>query len=668
MKNFFIILSILATSGGFSQKVELGNVTVQELEEKKHPKDTSAVAAILFKKGTTQFVYNSTKGFSTETKVDIKIKIYKKQGYDWANHAVRYYLEGSSKESLYFSNAVTYNLVNNKIVKTKLKSDGEFDEKVSRFWGQKKIMMPDVKEGSIIEFSYKLISPNYGSFKDWDFQTSIPINYCEYTTYIPEYFKYNTHIKGHLTPKVELDQRENNYQGTYQEMVNSAGGFRSERGTYNIKFQESIAKYTISNVPALKDENFVNNISNYMVILQHELSSVRMPERPFENYSTDWETICSKIYQSDSFGSELSKTGYFENEINQLLNGVTVKDQKIGLIFSYVKEYMNWNGYHDYYCHDGVKEAFKKKSGNVAEINLMLVAMLRYAGIEANPILVSSRSNGIALYPSRNAFDYVIAGIEIENDVILLDATDKNSVPDVLPHRAINWNGRLIRKNGSSTSVNLSPKFISKEATNIMANLTSEGIVEGKIFIQKNAHDAFNFRSKYGKVNTDNYLEILEKRYGNAEISEYKVDNKTDLSKPVIETFSFKTNNEIEKVADKLYISPLFFFVMSENPFKQEVRDYPIDFSYPDQDKFLSIINIPDGYVVESIPTSANLIFGDDIAGFKYIINTNGKQIQVTSVLDIKTNIISPEDYADFKMFFNEIVKKQTEKIVLKKA
>jgi hypothetical protein len=63
-------------------------------------------------------------------------------------------------------------------------------------------------------------------------------------------------------------------------------------------------------------------------------------------------------------------------------------------------------------CNEGVKKAYKDKTGNVAEINLMLTAMLRYAGLNANPVLVSTRSNGIAIFPNRTAFNYVIAAVE----------------------------------------------------------------------------------------------------------------------------------------------------------------------------------------------------------------------------------------------------------------
>ncbi len=121
-----------------AQEFKLGKVSVAELEEKEHPKDPAAPAAIVFKKGEVTFKYDDNYGFQVVTNVKTRIKIYKKEGYHWANQEVRYYLENTFNESVFFSNAVTYNLVGGKIEKTKLKSDGEFVEKINKFWGTRK--------------------------------------------------------------------------------------------------------------------------------------------------------------------------------------------------------------------------------------------------------------------------------------------------------------------------------------------------------------------------------------------------------------------------------------------------------------------------------------------------------------------------------------------------
>jgi len=387
-----------------------------------------------------------------------------------------------------------------------------------------------------------------------------------------------------------------------------------------------------------------------------------------KSYSTDWETMAKTIYDNEDFGVELNKTGYFEEDVNAILSGITSRDERISAIFNFVKAKVKWNEYYDYYCHDGVKKAYKDKVGNVAEINLMLTAMLRYAGISANPVLVSTRSNGVSIFPNRSAYDYVISAVEIENDLILLDATENFSSPNILPLRDLNWQGRLIRKDGTSANVDLMPKTFSKENVSMNLSLDASGTINGKIRKQISNHLALSFRQNYVELTNDAYLEKLENKNNGIEISDYVRENEKDLSKPIMETYSFKDTKSLEIIGDKMYVSPLLFLSVSENPFKQEKREYPVDFGYPTQDKYNINIEIPAGYTVESLPTAINLVTGDDLGAFKYIIANSGNKIQISITTDINTAIV-PADYYDIlKDFFQKMVDKQNEKIVLKKV
>jgi hypothetical protein len=160
----------------------------------------------------------------------------------------------------------------------------------------------------------------------------------------------------------------------------------------------------------------------------------------------------------------------------------------------------------------------------------------------------------------------------------------------------------------------------------------------------------------------------MEKELNGSIVEEYVVENKTELDKPIAETFSFKNSNSVEVIGDKMYFSPLLFFSETVNPFQQETREYPVDFVFPNQEKYLTIISIPEGYVVESMPAPVAIVFTDELLSYKFNISSNGKQIQVSSVFDVKTSVLSPEDYEELKKFYSEMIKKQTEKVVLKKA
>ena len=84
-----------------------------------------------------------------------------------------------------------------------------------------------------------------------------------------------------------------------------------------------------------------------------------------------------------------------------------------------------------------------KKIGNAADINLLLVAMLNKAGIEANPVILSTRENGfIAMaHPSLSDCNYVVARAVVDGKQILLDATEPNLQAVAHPFSLSEWRG-----------------------------------------------------------------------------------------------------------------------------------------------------------------------------------------------------------------------------------
>ena len=661
----FLFFSFFLTA----QEFKLGKVSVAELEQKVHPKDTSAVAAILYKKGKSSIEYNDTDGFVLITKVDARIKIYKKEGYDWANQSVVYYIgDNNSREKVEFSDVNTFNLVNGKIEKTKLKSDGIFNEEVNKYRSRKKITMPNVKEGSVLEYSYTVRTSSIGMMRDWAFQTSIPVNYCEFKTYIPEYYTFNVRQKGYVFPKITAEKQSKSIIFTNRER--SGNGLAATHTTYStdkVDYLETQTTYIAQDLPAMKEEAYVNNIDNYISSLEQELSMIKYPNSPIKSFSSDWNSVVKTIYEYDDFGPELNKTGYFENDLKIILEGKNTDDEKILAILNHVKNSVKWNDYTGYSCENGVKKAYKEKTGNIADINLMLTAMLRYAGLTANPVLVSTRSNGIALFPNRTAFNYVIAAVETPNGNILLDATEKFSTPNVLPFRTLNWFGRLIRKDGTSEEVDLMPKKLSNDIVFMSYNIDSEGKVTGKTRRQCSDYNAMITRKNVSSLKEEEYLEKLENDNNKIEISEYSRTNEKDILLPIIETYSFTGNNLCELIGGKIYVSPMLFFTNDKNPFTQEVREYPVDFGFPYSDRYNITIQIPEGFTVETLPTPTVLTMEDNLGTFKFNIAVNENTLQLSIVHQINEAIVSTEKYEMLKEYYKGMIAKETEKIVLKK-
>ena len=654
-----VVFLLLGISKSSAQTYDLGKVTVAELKEKANPKDTAAPAAILFKKGKTFFTFTKDKGFSANHVYEFKIKIYKKEGLKWADQKVRFYIgyEKLNEDRLEFSNAVTYNLENGAIVKTKLDNQGTFKKKVNKYWNEKTITLPNVKVGSIIEYKYVLKSENIVKLPDFDFQYEIPVDYFEYHTEIPEMYIYKPILVGKIpiTSESKFTHGSQNFENEHNQ-------------TRTLSYKQINSLYTAKDIPALTFEPYVNNIDNYRGSLQYELERVRFPEQPVKDYTMTWEGVASTIFKDESFGKELSKKDFLLEDVKKLLGNVESLSERLDIIFKFVQNKMNWNEENGYYTDKGVVKAYVEQTGNVAEINFILINMLKLAGIEVNPVLASTVENGVPFYPTRTGFNYVIAAAEIDGKQILLDATHKFTSPNILPLNVLNWKGRLIKKDGTSQEIDLYPVSFSREFSNTIAKLDASGKIEGKVKVQRTDYDAYNFRIHNADKNEENYLEKYEEELGDLKISDYKIENKkTNFSNPIVEFFSFTSDNQSEIIGGKIFLNPLLFFTRTKNPFTQEKRQMGIYFGYPTQEKININLNIPEGYIVESMPKPVRIVSEDKAIAYNFNISYDGNKIQINCIKEINSSIFAADEYTGLKDIFQKMLASQNEKIVLKK-
>lgn len=647
----FLLFLIFSFTEINAQNFELGKVTIQELQEKENPKDTFAPAAILFKKGKTFFTYNEQSGFLANHVYEFRIKIYKKEGLSWATQKVSYYVgyENLRDDKVSFSDAATYNLENGEIVKTKLNSDGNFKEKVNKYWNTASITLPNVKEGSVIEFKYTLKSENLVRLPDFEFQYEIPVNYFEYKSEIPEFFIYKTLLVGTFKP----------------EMSGDVGQIKQ---VYASNYKQINSLYTGKDVPPLKEESFVNNIDNYKGSIQNELELKRFPDKPVVNYTKTWEGLAASTYKDANLVKELSDKGYFEEDLKKILSNINSPRQRMDTIFKFVQNRMNWNKKKGYYVDKGVKKAYEEKTGNTAEINLLLISMLKTAKIQVHPVLVSTVENGVPVFPNRTVFNYLIAAVEIDGEQILLDATSKFTVPNILPLNVLNWKGRLIKENGTSEEVELIPTKFSVNNNTISASIIPESAkLEGTLSLQKSDYNALVFREKFGIKTNENNIEKLENQFGGIEIGEYKAENQ-NLSKPVFEKATFTTDKAYDIIGGKIFVNPMLFFAYKSNPFKLEKRQMPIYFGYPEQQKFNVFLQIPSGYKVESLPSPIRIVMEDKAASYTMNIMSDENQIQIKVTQEVSKAIFAVDDYDMIRDFFQKIIEIQSDKIILKKT
>jgi len=657
---------LLGSVNLFAQNYKFGSVSKKEMEQTIYAKDSSANAVVLFKKRNDYYKYDNTTGWSIVSEVHERIKLFNKEGFEFASKKIPVYV--GREDEKFTIKAYTYNLEKGKIVKTKLDRDEIYEEQISEYWSSRNFTMPNLKEGTIVEWKYNINSPYTTSINDIICQYNIPIEQLKCKVQIPEFFVFNNFPSRYYPINMKSSRVQKNYTLTSKDRSESSmtRGITTGSSYNNIKVLENTYTVDQKDIPALVEEPYVNNIDNYRAIVSFEISAYQPANGVPEFFNTSWEDVTKSIYENSNFGRQLDRTNFFEEDLNAVLEGINGHKEKTLAIFEFVKSKIKWNEQKGKYTHDGgIKKAYKDGFGNVAEVNLCLIAMLRASGIDANPILVSTRDHGIPIFPTKKGFNYVIAGVELNGDITLLDATEKYSFPNILPLRDLNWEGRLVREDGSSIAVNLYPKSYNLKMTKLNAKLDHEGLLDGVMITTYNGLNALNYRNQFSSRKEDDIISRIESANEDIEIEQFKLRNKENTNKPIHEMIKFTKENGVDIIGDKIYISPLLFLTVRENPFKLDERLYPIDYGSPWKNQTNISLEIPEGYTVESKPNDILLNLPNEMGTYALKTTLQENKILVTSQTKLNVPLIAPNYYETVKELYKRAIENQLEKIVL---
>lgn len=645
-----------------SQSLNVEKISMAMLEENYHPKIVQAEAAFLINSAETRFNYSDKEGFYQTTEYFYRIKIYRKDGLNWANFSIPYYSGNDEQfsDSVEVKECYTFNLINGKIEKTKLNDEGILTEKINDYWKKKSILMPNVKEGSIIEIRYVTNSENISKLPIFYFQYSIPVNKAHYVSEVPEIYHYKSLLKGYatITPKRETLDKSVNIERRDHNMSNYA--------LLNYKIVRST--FELNDIEPLLSDFFIDNIDNYRIALFQELQTVRMPNKEPKHYNKSWDDVAKIISQNETFKSEINTRGYFEQQLKTLIPDSLSKTEKMIRIFKYIQKKSIWNQKLGYYPLLGLKNTFQSGVGNVADINLNLIVLMRYYGIIASPVIISTRENGKSIFPSLDGFNYLIAHATIDGNDFLMDATDKQSSINLLPIRCLNGSGFIIYDWGSVEEIQINPKQLSKKITQLQAEIQTDGKITGKIRSSSSDYVAYSLRKRITSEDNFSQKEFMEEKHNGLEIEDYSIENVQNQDEAIVEIYNFKYDNVELITSEKIAIKPLLFFTENSNPFTQDKRILPIDFQFRNQQKFIVSFTIPKGYIVESLPKSLTISLPDKMIFCNFNATYNHEKISISSQIDINESIFSPEYYQDIKNIFKQYLEKQSELIVLKKV
>lgn len=651
MKKIFILilLSIPFFCVDVNAQSKYGNVTMEEMNMTSYPQDSAAGAVILLKIGETSFKYSDLYGFQFEHTIQMKIKILKDEGLRWCDKYIPYReLSNQRKETIESLSGTTYNLEDGKIVKTKLSKDFIFDEDTDERYRVKKFTMPGAKVGSVIEYKYKIVSNLFYNLQDFEFQSSIPTLYTSFESVIPEYFDYNVNTQGYEPLE------------TKREPVNESFTIRHSGGIETVRCTAEKLLLKGKNIPAMKQENLLWTVEDYISKISFELRSVKMPYSMVENMSSTWQNIDKELL-SGSFGGNLKKADLFKEEIKK--GEPTLERAKE--IQNMLKYKVKWND-KNAFGPGNLKEVLKTGIGNSGDMNFLLINALQAGGFDAFPVLLSTRANGRLpmAHPSIAAFNYTITGIKIDTVMYFTDASSKYGDWNLLPEKVMVPQARMLIPNRSDwvdlTTISNGTilkvgKFEFKDSK-----------YEGKVTATRKGNAAMDFKQFYfGHKDKDTYIEELANSL-TAEIDSFNLVGADDTNLPVKVDFIQKT--DVALGDEFLYVNPLFEKFYTENPFKKETRVLPINFDYLNSYIQIVDIKIPEGYVAEELPKPAKMILNDNDIIVNYRISQVDNTIKVHFQYQLRKLIFLPAEYESLKDFFAKMISKSSEQIVLKKV
>jgi len=676
-KSFTLLLcAFCSIASAFAQdqlNFKFGKIEKQDFVLNSPLIDSGTAAVVIADFGKSEFVSNPSElTFSLVYRHKKRMKILKNSGFDAATVVIPLYSNGGGKdEKLQDLKAYTYNLENGKIVELKLDKDQVFTEKASRNWVHKKFSFPGVKEGSIIEYSYEVKSDFFFNLQAWHFQGSYPVLWSQYEAAIPEFFKYLITFQGYQNFEVKKTDRSA-ITFSFRERVERDQTNRTVTGSgtnsFTVEGNLDYHTWIMKNVPALKEEPFTTTLQNSISKIEFQLQQIAYRGSAPRDYTNTWEKLSSELLEDENFGYQINRPNiWLDNDVDKIIGSSTTANERAKKIFEFVRDNFACTNYNGFRASGNLREVFKNKSGTVADINLLLIAMLKSKKLDVEPVLLSTRDHGIInpFYPMIDRFNYVIAQLNVEGQLIYLDASRRGLGFGKLPSQVYNGHARLISKSGQAVHF-YSDSLREYSNTAVFVVNKENGDVEGFRNFTAGTYESMNIRSSISKSGLTEFQKWVQQSASeDVNISNVAVDSIMLVDEPILLKYDmdFKAFGD----ADIVYFNPLMGDALKKNPFASAERYYPVEMPFVTKNTFTLHMEIPQGYKVDEMPKSVRVSLNEDQGMFEYLVSNDGKYIQLRCQLDIKKTTFPNEDYESLRDFYAFVVKKEAEQIVFKK-
>ncbi|MFD1466598.1 DUF3857 domain-containing protein [Hymenobacter caeli] len=652
------------------EPMKLGKPDPRDFQADAFKGDSAAAAVVLCDYGATRFKLNGTH-FQYETDRVTRVKILKKAGYETATVFVPLYHRTGSEERLSGLRGTTYNMVGGQLQKTKLDAGTAFTEERTPNQRVRKFTLPDVREGAVIEYAYTVTSDFLVSLQDWTFQGPYPVRWSEYRAAIPEYFDYKMVMQGYVPLEVNTHEESSGQYTAHTDAGFDEHGNRESSGSGVITGRVTNYRWAMKDVPVLREEQFMTTTDDYVARLDFELAGERMPGQAYQPVLSTWEKINSELLADDDFGQQLGRGNFLKEQMVGLAAKYPDPAQRAAAVRRVVLAAVRYNGTNRYSTSGSLRKAYDAHSGTSADVNLLLIGALRTAGLKAHPVLLSTRTHGRVdqAFPLLTKFNYVIALVPLaDGKELLVDATDPALPCGTLPERCLSQIGRLVvPEAGAGRWVDLRPTQRHVHFQQVQLALDAQGGLAGKVHEEYAGYAGADAREELAKLGEKKYLAEIGRQHTAWAVPTAAVLKRDDVEQPLALDYAFTQAPDDNAAAGTLYLGPLRDFAPSQNPFRHENRQYPVDFGAPQEEMLLVTLTLPEGYELAETPKGAVIDLPDDGGRYLYNVAAAGPTVQLTSRLTLRKPMYGAEEYAHLREFYRLMLEKQAEKLVIKK-
>jgi len=653
MRYLLFLLVFFYSSVLFAQDFPYLKVNQEDIVFTKTKLDSNANAVVLREFGTASIRLDDIYGLYIDFEYHVRIKILSKKGFENANIVIPLRQYNDREDEIKELKASTINFTDGQLTFTELDKKKVFKEKKNKYVTLTKFTMPNLSEGSIIEYTYNLHSPSIFNFRSWEFQSNIPKLHSEYIAIIPGLYNYNVSLRG--AQKLTSQNAE-----ISKECLRIAGN--------NIDCSKMT--YIMKNIPALIEEDYMTAPSNFKSAINFELSDYITINGNKKSVTKEWKNVDYELVDDKSFGGQIKKKDIFKDLLPKILKNTTDPLSKAKEIYNYIKRNIKLNGFIGIYSENTIKKALELHSGNTGDINLALVAALNAADIDAEAVILSTRENGAvnSLFPVISDFNYVIAKANIDGKAYLLDASVPLMPFGLLPLHCINGQGRVISLKKPSYWYDLSASQKETTRYNLIAELGQDGKIKGVLTTYSFGYAAYNKRRKImASSSVDEFIEKLDESMPKISILKHEIENLDSLEKPLIETYNIEMLAFQNINSNPLFFNPFFIERITRNPFNLNERTYPVDLGSQSELRTSISLKLPENYALADQPKELNLGLPDGSG--RYLCSTilSEGMLVFNQLLQFNKPIYESSEYLSLKEFYSRIIQLQKTDIVLKK-